>query len=338
MFDQSLGMPDEKFWGGADAGIEAAADKLIRTPFEGIQLAAPGLVSLDAHQTLPVIAFRAGTYRNVWAVRYEKHALLTAMDLENNRLYAGYLVNQEKEIVPRDPAQAPEGNKVATSKLDAREHLAIPWEPTTYLLTAIMRGDVSNRAKVKLGASAGAFQDAEVEKILAAEREKLAPVKVNPPETDPFPSYSKRDDSPPIPDEPGIALSVDRVVIRKEGAICILKGAFRLPALAREIVKPPRADSPAPVQPPPTAIIGITLLITGSEEPIPATYRLDVPSFDAIVAGAEKPVVTGYFALDLLAEEMLSVNPQTSFIYAFSGEVLAGPALSAVMTPAMLPK
>jgi len=57
--------------------------------------------------------------------------------------------------------------------------------------------------------------------------------------------------------------------------------------------------------------------------------RLDVP---AQISGE---VATGHFAIDLIAEG-LAAEPQTYFVYAFSGEVMAGPTAAALVAEGRL--
>jgi len=200
-----------------------------------------------------------------------------------------------------------------------------------------MRDFLSNRARVKLENSPRSFNDPEVGKFLEARRGKSPPPEVAPPPGNPLPSYRKGDDSPAIPDEPGIKMTVERVVVLTDDSKCILRGAFRLPVLPHEVVKPP-ADPPQPnAPPPPTAVMGITLLLAGAETPGPWVVRLDVPSYDPIDPAAEAPAATGYFALDLLAAGVPRL-PQTLFIYAFSGAILEGPLPAALIAESMLPK
>jgi len=99
------------------------------------------------------------------------------------------------------------------------------------VITVLLREHASNRVRVELGNKAGGYHDEEVEKFLAAEREKAAAPPVSPKPGKPVPSYVAIDGSPAIPDEVGITLAADRVVVGSPGARSILRGAFRLPFL-----------------------------------------------------------------------------------------------------------
>jgi hypothetical protein len=111
-----------------------------------------------------------------------------------------------------------------------------------------------------------------------------------------------------------------------------LYGAFRLPVQPGEIVR----RDPQEREPGPTAITRITLLGIGADFGR-WTVELRVPSYDPIEHGTDKAVVTGYFALDLMQEsQRLGPQPQTYFIYVFSGETFEGPIPTALVDESWL--
>jgi hypothetical protein len=340
MSDQPIDFPDADYWEKLDDIPGQVSGQFLDRRDAGVAIGAPARVPIALRKTLPVVTVRFCETREDWAVPFDRHALLTAINLDENRVHAGYAGDQEAELPDVDPAEAPTGRSSSAGSLDARERLDLPWRAGTYLLTLILREQVSNRVRVELGETAQAFEDEEVAKFLAAKQAKLAPPAVSPPPGELFPTYQKRDDSPPIPDKLGIKLVADRVVVLRPDASCVLRGAFRLAPRPREVVKPAPSPGPAAPQagPQATAIIGITLLITGAKIPVASLLRLNVPSYDPIPAGAETAPVTGYFTLDLIALGALGKTPQTSFIYAFSGEVLEGPVPAALISEDMLPK
>lgn len=344
MSDQSLGLQDDEFW-TRPKKVEAVADVLHAAEFSGLRLGAPAAVPVDLRAAAPVVIVHAGPFKDVWALPFHKHALLTAINLDTNVVSAQFAADQDAEYAVVDPARAPAGYTVNFNSRDLREDLGVEWKPARFLVTVISRERLSNRAKVELTRSAQTFDDPEVAKFLDARRPKAGPPGVDPPPGDPLPSYQKRDDSPPVPDEPGIKLAADRVIVlRGETTACVLRGSFRVTALPGEVVKPAAEPAPPPAAgepppgPPPTAILRITLLITGSERPFPNTLVLKVPTWDPIPEGGAAPVVTGHFALDLFAAGGMAVRPQTVFVYAFSGEILEGPFPVALISEDMLPK
>ena len=136
-------------------------------------------------------------------------------------------------------------------------------------------------------------------------------------------------------------------------------GSFRLPVLEREVVKPadpadaaaleklgPEAQAQAlregvawqdPGDAAATAVIPITIVATGVDRADPLVVHLHAPSYDPVDPTADVAVVTGHFALDLLAQrDGEQLRDQTSFIYALSGGALAGPATVAVVDPRLV--
>jgi hypothetical protein len=169
---------------------------------------------------------------------------------------------------------------------------------------------------MKLVESAG-YEDPAVDDFLREYRaRRLAPPMPYPEPAEPaqpLPSFRREDNSPDIPVEPGIALSVARVSVFAPGTRCVLAGSFRLAIYPQQLVRPPRLDE---------AIVPITLLLTGSVDPDPKIVRLFVPSYEPVKSVDGGPVAVGYFAFDLCRMTNLLVTPQTWFIYAFSGEVM----------------
>jgi hypothetical protein len=226
----------------------------------------------------------------------------------------------------------------------------------------------------------------------------------------PLPWYRALDESPPVPDERGIVLTTERVIVVRDGlGSCILRGSFRLSVMDREVVRPCAEseeeqaallafEPPAPTteegegvdyltdaevhwppkplpEPPPsyrpnepewrfpgqdsakrrseegpwesghvwqdvgdddaTAVIPITLVVTGSRLADPYVLHMRVPTTDAI--SGDDPEVTGRFTLDLLAFKDNAMRGQTNWIYAFSGGHCAGPVAAALLSPDDLP-
>jgi hypothetical protein len=271
------------------------------------------------------------------------------VNVETSEVYAGFAA-APAEVDPDapkfDPADAPKGSGAETFVIDARATLGIPWEPGRYLATLIMRDVVSNRAPLVLAKSTATYRDEEVEKYLAQRRAKAPLPRVWPPLPElprvpagatqpppdaphPLPSYSIRPGSPELPEAPGIALAVKRVVEVNAPGGCVVRGSFKLPAKWATAVPPPVAPSAPGTQEQPTAIVPITLLLTGSKQPDARSFALKVPVYTPIDFADEAAQATGYFAFDLCKYAPVNRVPQTFFVYAFSGELMVGPALMA---------
>jgi hypothetical protein len=79
----------------------------------------------------------------------------------------------------------------------------------------------------------------------------------------------------------------------------------------------------------------VWLVMVGTREARPQTVLLRVPVFAAAPVSAGE-TVTGYFEYDLFGHPAVAGIAQTTFIYAFAGDLMAGPARFAVVTEEML--
>jgi hypothetical protein len=260
------------------------------------------------------------------------------VDLERNAVRVADAVEVNNTFgAADDDSPVPNGYIASPYVIDARERLALPWQPGSYLLSIVMRDRVSNRVKVELGKSSTGFQDEEVVKFIAAYRKQHEPAPVSPAPGGPLPFYRKLLESPQIPAKNGITLKIDRVLLMNVATRWKVAGSFRLPVFPHEIVPPVEEDPALYKLPSPTAITRITMLVTGADTGRWSVVELRVPSYDPINAESENPVVTGFFAFDLMKEAPhLAAIPQTYFIYMFSGEILEGPIPSALVPEYLL--
>ncbi len=341
--DDNFGLADADFWSDPLQSVDAVAERLWDLDREVIELAAPRRVPIDQRSTLPIGIVRAGTYRELWQLDFHRTAVVAAMNLDHNTLYLSSVQTEELEepSKPVDLDKAPKGQSTDTATLDLREAMSLPWVPSTYALRVLLRDKVSNTARVELGKSPAAYHDPEVERFVQAQTAEAPSPVVQPTAREPLlPSYRRRQDSPPVPEARGVAINLERVVVKTTSAECILRGAFRLPVLPHERVRPTKRapGEPAPDFPVrlPTAVVGVTLVVVAGDAPHVASMRLDVPSWDPLVG--DTPEVTGHFAIDLMQTPLLGVVPQTYFLYVFSGGVFEGPVPTALIAPESIPR
>lgn len=331
MSNIDFGLADEEFWTAPKKSAMAVAKQLWKENRDITAVGAPKRVEIDKRSTLPVMIYRGGSYRDLWALSFSDHAMVVAVDVEQNRAYASRVVTEDMEPPPEpvDVSKAPKGNSTDSALLELREAMQLPWQPSTYVVTVILRDMVSNRAKVELGKSPSRYHDEEVAKFLASQRASQEPARVEPAPLDPLPSFKAMAGSPPIPAELGLSLAADRLVVMRAGMRCVVKGSFRLKAKAHEIVKSPEKWKGVFGDNPPSAVVGIALFVVGADDVLGGLMHLAVPSWDKI--DPANPIVTGYFALDLLAAKFLPEVAQTYFLYGFSSEWMVGPVPSALV-------
>jgi len=325
---------DEAFWSSSKRGSDKIATQLVGE-YKGLLVDAPRRIPIDQRSTFPIGLYHLGTIRDVSTIRFSKLGLMTAMDVTSNRLYVatGRAFEKDDDPVKGPPVAAskyPEGDMSSASALELRSVMKMPWEPANYLLTAILRDKVSNRAAVEMCQSPSCYVDPEVVKYRAAELAKINPGAVDPRPGETLPSYRKLDNSLAIPEQPGIALASTRLVDSRRDQPWLIQGAFRLTPIPQELVKPGWSDpyySTRPADSRPTAVITIYLLMVGADDGSSYLWPLRVPSYPRASAPA-----TGYFAFDLRQLRGAPQTPQTYFAYAFSGASMAGPVTAAVVS------
>jgi hypothetical protein len=215
--------------------------------------------------------------------------------------------------------------------LDLASRLKLPLCRSEYVVAVICQDRISNQCRMRIVDSAG-YQDPAVEEFLRASYAKDMPRPGISPEPGPkLPSYRRVAQSPALPEGLGIGLSVARVTAIGPYAECLLHGSFRLPVREHQLVDVPQAGEAMPDPERVTAIVPITLLLTGSVIAAPILLPLQVPSYDPIDSTAAGRAATGYFVLDLCTMAPLTATPQTNFIYAFGADVTTGPALAALV-------
>jgi hypothetical protein len=347
-----LELSPEDHWGDFTRTEDRFAALVSETGFRGILIDAPALVPIDRRESAPVVGYYARSLREDLQVVPERQMLAAALDLSTKRLRVGLALDTGKTLAPEGPPATDDPGEGATYtalRADLRAQLDLPWEPRKYLVAFLLREHLSNAVVMELGPSAAAFRDAEVERFLVERRKRAAPLP--PPPISPVPSaatgvtYERLSRSPPVPEQPGIALEIDRVAVFRRGASCLCFGSFRLPVAARDLVRPDAAAGapPAVGDPRATAIIPVTLVATGSESSGPWTIELRVPSYDAIPPAdpalppdGEVGMVTGHFALDLFQHPGMPRKAMTYFVTAFGGASVSGPFPVAIVTEKML--
>ena len=328
-----FGLRDEEYWTDPWRTRSAIQRPLIRRGLESFIIGAPQVVSLDRYTTFPVAILRTRKIVGASKIDFRKTAIIAAMELNTYRLSARLAFANSPQ--PRSPNGTAAGSRSGAkdsfsndptamaaegSTLDLATLLRLPAGRSEYLVTLISFDRVSNRCRMKLVEAAG-YEDPAVDEFLREYRAKrLAPPMPFPECAEPLTSFRREDNSPNIPIEPGIALSVARVNVFAPTTRCVLAGSFRLPIYPQHIVRPPRLD---------VAIVPITLLVTGSVDPEPKILRLFVPSYEPLISVDGRPLAVGYFSFDLCRMTNLLVTPQTWFIYGFSGEVMTAPVPTA---------
>lgn len=325
----------DDFWSDPLKNRRTIQRKLMSQGQEVVMSEVPAEVPLGVRHTLPVVVLRTATIANAAGNPFGKTAILTVVDAERNQTWAALAIEppqrhtEELESGNREPLQ--EGMIGEAFVLDARKLMDLPWEPTKYIVTLILRDKPGPRLPVRLLGAEGSYKDPEVEKYKEQQRKTPAVPAVFPAPHPEHAVYERRSDTPPVPGELGISLAAPRVVPMKDARTCVLQGAFRLKVLPKHVVPGSGIPGAEELQAQyrgkslvPTAVVPITVVATGSTAAVPFVFHLMVPTFDAVTPG-EGGVATGNFAIDLQRIYNVLAVEQTLFLYAFSSEEMAGP-------------
>jgi hypothetical protein len=311
---ENIGLSDEEFWSNP------LKDDDESIPPDGLYLGAPGSVALGSRHTLPLLVRRSVSLKDSIAVLFKRYALVHGIDVQSNRVFANYAVEQDNAVYEdRDPAVLArvKGRTLQPFLIDARERLDLPWRPSTMLFTVTVRDRVSNRRLVTLGRGAGAYEDPAVQEYLEKNRKVPVPTvwpqPAHPPEV--VPAYVNVDGSPQLPNQPGIAISGDRVTELRKGARCVVRGSFLVPIGKDDLVPAEEGERH-------TAVVGIHLVLVGADDPMPMVRTLRVPVYGEATPGQ---LASGFFTVDLLQLYTPPSQTQTYFLYLFSREVMSGP-------------
>lgn len=349
---------DVDIWTEMGRSLPDQRQELRGSGFKGVLLIGSTKYGIDEHRTLPLMGFRVYSVVESFDVDFDWSAMLVVVRLESQEVYAGRLCFVRDDYEYMVPGAKPPDAMVASQFFvkDVSERIPnFTLKAGTYLSTVLLNGDASNRVRTCVTLGAAAERDPAVVEFLESRRKPEGPIApilpsrrlpASPDEQarEIHPTYRPQEGSPPLPDEPGIAVSVERVILLDQHPSCVLRGSFRLPISKRNIIPhmEPVAPNLTPLplvdvgDPEATAIVPISLVIVGNLYPGPTIHHLRVPSYDPVDPKAKESVVTGHFDIDLFTLENLQHLPQTYYIWAFSGEIMAGPSLMAIVTPDML--
>lgn len=317
-------MQDEEFWSNPWRTKKIVQRELMQKYEEAFVAATPAKVGLDVHRDFPAAVIR------VFPVGSRASSFLGSTIVTAVNLYTGALSAALAFDAPATPRPGPAANGGPPAMigegyiLNLADRLKLPAIHGDYLVTFICLDKISQRSRMKVVETVG-YEDPAVEEFFKNHLAgQLGAPKISPePHSGSrwFPIYGERLDSPAIPSNSGINVSISRVNLMSADD-CILTASYRLPVAPHQIV----------TQRTETAIIPVTLLLTGSVEPAPQLLRLNVPSYKPLLSEGDQKFAIGHFTLDLFQMVNLKNAAQTFFIYAFAGPVMAGPIPTAFIT------
>lgn len=315
-----LGIADEDFWGDLSAARAEALQRLSHSEWRGYALDAPRVVDMGVRDTLPVALLRCVSAVDSAAHDLQRNALLVAVRRDTSELFIAHAFEQKYTPSPRK-LRTPSPFVTVTDGFifEARERLRdLPWSPGSYALYLLVLDVATEAVVVRLAVPSGPS--------LHLSPPLEAPW---PPLSDgPLPRYSWAEGSPAVPAGPGVSLVCPRVTLVEPGARCVLEGAFHLQADITDDVEAHFEDEPTtrtaainPVefQREEPCLARVTLVLTGSSLDEPWSCALAVP---AVRSGG---AFRGHLALDLFTLPGFPQGPGSYSLWAFAGDVIAGP-------------
>ena len=257
------------------AGAGVRLDELLEAGDAALRLWAPAFVGLDRGDAPWLTVGAAGRPDELARLALDRRAFAVAVDVRGGaaRVVRGALREGASPRLPPAPGfegglgPAPGPREAVVAGFAMWDRRA-PWPAGTYAVVAMAANRASARAELVVGRAATTVDP-------AADSVDPESLRVWPP-PDPagnLPHYRPLPDSPPVPAEPGITLVAPRVA---PGGTAVIHASFR----AR--LRPPWLVQYG-------AVVPLTLVLTGSEDPVPIVLSLRIPSFDRIESGEPGP-------------------------------------------------
>ena len=149
---------DEDYWSRPSSQQLTLTKKLAREGFDGVLIAAPSEVPVDARETLPLVALRAGSYQQLFDLDLKTHGHLAVMDLQANHLMVAPAIDLTDEEIEEQEPPSSKGYSGSLELVELRERLELDWLPGEYLVAVVLRDRISNRERVKLVRSSGSYR------------------------------------------------------------------------------------------------------------------------------------------------------------------------------------
>lgn len=337
-----LEMSDADFAARAEVDLDTKCKLLGKPP--GVLLDGPAHADLAAG-TIAYTGARASDDDEARRLDLRGKAAVLSVDLEGSAADVGWAfrdAHAPAATAPREPDGAP-SSSVETFHLDlATACDGVPLEAGGRRTWVLAFDVASNPVTTLLGE--GEPVDPEVREFLASHRPARWAGPVWPRTAEPYPRYDA-DDSTPAPPETGVALTIPRVQPGHAGQRLLVHGSFRCPVRAWHRVPPPteaerreRAAAEAdgrPLEPRPTAVVPVHLVLVGDTESLPELLTVHVPTWDAYDPNdLEGAVVSGAFHLDL--RQHVALTYQTYAVWTVLDGELSGPSYSALVDPKLL--
>jgi hypothetical protein len=336
--DESTINIDVDVWANYRRRLPEIRDQLRALGFRGLYLTGVDKILLDRHDIIPFIGFRLYHTAEDAARNYHRNTIVTAVRLESGEVFAGPLFPEElQQKVNGPPLPPPEPGYTAMQfTFDLRSLIAdFPFRQGTFVTTILLEDQCSNRIITRLSPGLATEEDPAVVEFIRKNREPPPPPSAIFPPLPTFrkaaisPNYAATPQSPSLPENLGITITIDDVISAKPRRPCILRGSFSLPIERRFMVNN-STDSIG--DPRATAVVPVNLVICGDVHPGPYVLSLHIPTYTPIQPGAEHAIVTGYFEIDLFTLEYMPQLLEKYYVWALAGEHISAPCVFTIIS------
>lgn len=331
-----------------DASVEPWEEHALSLGFNGLLLAAPKRVDLDAGTPLNALVLSADRVARQKALPWRANAVIVATDLDSGRVFAAdaFVVDPGKSppdgkaaAPPLPPLPAPLSadarnrpggggpRSAGTVWIDVLPRLALPPGAQRLALHVLHFDQASNAALTTLVRGGGAAPAG-----MAALTAQQLVDRIRGAGTAPhgLPKFYKVAETPAL-NAAGAAFTLTRHEAVAGEAPLPMHGAMRLPATTQTLVRPaPEGSPPVPTPGPVAAVLRCMVLVVAANQNRPWQIPLDIPIW------SDKPLAPGdmieaAFSVDLAAT--LPKAAGTYQVYLVAGQHLIGPRALTLTSP-----
>jgi hypothetical protein len=327
-----LGLSDNKFWGDASALEERAMAPFEESELVGLFLDGPKRASVQTRADVPLVVVRAASIKENTSISLQRRGVLVSTRLESDETWAALAFrqpNKPRRATPRrNPDTLPEGRAVKASRVVLNERIPeVAARSGTWATSFLLFNQHSNQVTTRVEAKQGSKARTQGQGAASA---RFTPPPV-PPTDAPDHPYQARPDSPALTGQASIALASANKTEPAPGKAWMLRGSLLLPVLTRDLVSKKLGRDLG--DPPPVAVLPVTILLTGDDDAEPILLPLRVPIHQPLEGAKGQSLARGHFALDLRALLGDQLVPQTYAVWALSRQQISAPIVVQVGSP-----
>lgn len=317
---------DELLWSDPRPLLSRLMIPLLDQDLHGIYIQAPEVIVQEDHDHIPIVGCDISSLQDAQDAPFFERAHLVLVSQESGEIFSCPAFEPSPEPPRKSSGRAPVGSKGQSFRLDLLQQFPFMPKPGGYRAYIVSRERRSNPVEFEFMA----FETINMSIGTPPPRTIWPPLPRRRAPIDALPRYGKRERSLPLPEEgaDGLEIEVQRVGVLEPDRPWVCQGSFRLSITERDqwLRSTGFVSRYA-------ATLGISLLITRIDMGAALLYPVVVPSWNLDDEGR----AIGFFELDLMALPKMWRDATTCYVHAFSATHAAGPFVTAIVTPDMLP-